>query len=270
MKRPSFQFYPSDWLRDIGLRFCSVGARGLWIDMISFMHEGNPYGHLKVNLKVILPPNLAHMVGATLSEVEGWLSELSTAGVFEIDEHGAIFSRRMIRDENLRNIRAEGGKKGGNPLLKKDSKVNLNANLNANLEPKQNLTPSSSSSSSSSNKEREENSPNGSPLSFNFKIPKDWQEWALQERPGLDVKSCGEKFVEHWSAEGKPKKDWFVAWKKWVRNEKLIAQQENMTIDPDSRLAVETLGMSLGVGGWDGVKEQWHIYKAKVRRLQNA
>jgi hypothetical protein len=144
MKRPSFQFYPSDWLRDTALRTCSIGARGLWIDMICFMHEGNPYGHLKVADKVILPENLARMVGETLEVVEGWLGELNHAGVFQVDEHGAIFSKRMIRDENLRQIRAAGGSKGGNPALTRSGKVNLKVIQ----EVKQNPTPSSSSSSS--------------------------------------------------------------------------------------------------------------------------
>lgn len=58
VKRPAFQFYPGDWLRSTDLRSCSVGARGLWIDMICLMHEGTPYGHLKVNQKVIHPHNL--------------------------------------------------------------------------------------------------------------------------------------------------------------------------------------------------------------------
>ena len=141
MKRPSFQFYPSDWLRDTALRSCSTGARGLWMDMICFMHEGKPYGHLKVGDKVILPSNLSRMVGETLDVVEGWLDELSQAGVYEINEEGAIYSKRMIRDENLRQIRAAGGSKGGNPMLKDKGKVNL--------EDKQKTTPSSTSSSSS-------------------------------------------------------------------------------------------------------------------------
>jgi len=139
MKRPSFQFYPSDWLRDTALRSCSTGARGLWIDMICFMHEGSPYGHLKVANKVILPSNLARMVGETLDIVEGWLHELQEAGVYDTD-NGAIYSRRMIRDEELRQKRAEGGKLGGNP------------NLKVNHEVKQKPTPSSSSPSSSSKK----------------------------------------------------------------------------------------------------------------------
>ena len=144
MKRPSFQFYPSDWLRDTALRSCSTGARGLWMDMICFMHEGKPYGHLKVGDKVILPSNLARMVGDSQEVVADWLLELSQAGVFETDEEGVIYSKRMIRDENLRQIRAAGGIKGGNPVLKDKGKVNL--------EVKQKPTPSSSSSSSSSSK----------------------------------------------------------------------------------------------------------------------
>lgn len=140
MKRPSFQFYPSDWLRDTALRSCSTGARGLWIDIICYMHEGNPYGYLKVGNKVIHADNLSRMVGESLENVKKWLDELYEAGVYDLD-NGAICSRRMIRDENLRKIRAEGGKLGGNPKLKDKDKVNH--------EDKQKTTPSSSSSSSS-------------------------------------------------------------------------------------------------------------------------
>ena len=81
MKRPSFQFYPADWLRDTALRSCSTGARGLWIDMICFMHEGNPYGYLKVGDKVIHPSNLARMVGEPLEVVEGSLVQPNWAAL---------------------------------------------------------------------------------------------------------------------------------------------------------------------------------------------
>lgn len=145
-KRPAFQFYPGDWLRDTGLRSCSAAARGLWMDILCFMHEGSPYGYLKVNHKVILAPNLARMCGLTLEETEGCLAELAEAGVFETDEEGVIFSRRMIRDEELRNKRAACGHLGGNPTLKDNQKVGVCLST----EVKQKPTPSSSSSSSSS------------------------------------------------------------------------------------------------------------------------
>ena len=155
IKRPSFQFYPADWLRDTALRSCSVQSRGLWIDMICYMHEGSPYGYLKVGNKVILPSNLASMTGLTLQEAEGCLKELHDAGVYDIDENGVICSRRMIRDENLRNIRALGGHKGGNPTLKVKGKVNLPDNLDDESKDKQKPTPSSSSSSSNTEREEE-------------------------------------------------------------------------------------------------------------------
>jgi hypothetical protein len=117
MKRPSFQFYPGDWLRATDLRACSVGARGLWIDMICLMHEGTPYGHLKVNSKVITQAHLSRMVGASLNEVEVWIKELEDTGVLSTSTDGVFFSRRMVKDEELRNLRAEGGKAGGNPKL---------------------------------------------------------------------------------------------------------------------------------------------------------
>jgi hypothetical protein len=113
--------------------------------MICFMHEGNPYGHLKVGNKVILSTNLASMVGATLKDVIDWLEELHQAGVYELGEGGEIYSKRMVRDEILRNKRAEGGKLGGNPALK----VNHEDNPKVEIEDKQKPTPSSSSSSSS-------------------------------------------------------------------------------------------------------------------------
>ena len=115
------------------------------MDMICFMHEGSPYGHLKVKDKVILPPNLARMCGLTVEETQGFLAELHDAGVYDTDESGCICSRRMIRDEQVRNARAEGGKKGGNPNL-----MGGKVNLKVGKEVKQKPTPSSSSSSSSS------------------------------------------------------------------------------------------------------------------------
>lgn len=119
MKRPSFQFYPADWLQEPALRICSLAAKGLWIEMICYMHQGNPYGYLKINNKVILPDNLAVMVSNPPKVVEDLLKELDDAGVFQKSEDGVIYSKRMVRDEEIRQARASGGFLGGNPKLLK-------------------------------------------------------------------------------------------------------------------------------------------------------
>lgn len=108
-KRPSFQFYPGDWQRDSGLRSCSLGARGLWIEMLCIMHDGEPYGHLKVGRDDIHGDVLARMVGITLDQCESYLEELERRCVFQRNGSGTIFSRRMVRDERLRLVRAKGG-----------------------------------------------------------------------------------------------------------------------------------------------------------------
>lgn len=161
MKRPSFQFYPGDWQRDAALRSCSVGARGLWIECMCIMHQADPYGHLVINNKPIEPAVLARLVGATVREVGQWLREINDSGVSDRTPDGVIFSRRMVRDEEVRMARAEGGKagaehghkgaehgkKGGRPA---NSKGGFETPLADDEEGSFKPPPSSSSSSSSS------------------------------------------------------------------------------------------------------------------------
>lgn len=156
-KRPSFQFYPGDWLHDSALRCVSIAARGLWIDMICIMHQGSPYGHLTVNGKGLLKTPLSRMEGVSVLELEGLLKELEEAGVFSTTPDGVIFSRRMVRDEALREKRAEGGsegaghgKKGGRPRKEKPLDGVMEGVIKKPLIPFQKNPPSSSSSSSSS------------------------------------------------------------------------------------------------------------------------
>lgn len=154
--RPSFQFYPADWLRDPGLRSCSLGARGLWIDMLSFMHEAEPYGHLLLNGRLVDTMTLARMVGSDVRTVRRLCSELEAAGVFSKTEPGTIFSRRMVRDHQLRERRAQYGylseKHPDVPKRKDRGKDTLKDTLPPSLDPSIGGSPSSSSSSSSSEK----------------------------------------------------------------------------------------------------------------------
>jgi len=110
-RRPSFQFYPNDWRTDLKLRMCSIGARGLWVDMMCLMNEGEPYGHLVLERGPVEPRELAKLVGESLGQVKRWLSELEHNGVFSRTDAGVIYSRRMVRDEHNRQVRAAGGHK---------------------------------------------------------------------------------------------------------------------------------------------------------------
>lgn len=140
-KAPSFQFYPGDWRRDLNLQSCSIGARGLWIELLCLMHEAVPYGHLLINGVSPDDASVSRLVHLDLKSYRRLLDELTRKGVARSDENGILYSKRMVEDQRLRDIRRMCGKMGGNPIL-----VNQIDNQPSN----QNTTPSSSSSSSSS------------------------------------------------------------------------------------------------------------------------
>ena len=100
------------------LRLCSIGARGLWAEMMCLMHEAERYGSLLVNGRRIDKKQLAGLAGVSEKECTALLIELEGNGVFSRDEDGTIYSRRMRRDFEKAIKDKENGKGGGNPKLK--------------------------------------------------------------------------------------------------------------------------------------------------------
>ncbi len=101
MNRPWMKFYPADWRAEPRLRMCSLAARGLWIDLISYMHEGEPYGYLTINGVVPGIDDMAALVSRPVKEVQKAFDELEAKNVFSVDEgSGALYSRRMVRDHD--------------------------------------------------------------------------------------------------------------------------------------------------------------------------
>jgi hypothetical protein len=112
LKRPSIQFYVKDYRDDAGLRLCSLAARGLWIEMICIMHMAEPYGHLVAAGKPVNAQGLARLAGADSPVVAELLQELADQRIYSVTADGVIYSRRMVRDEQIRLKRAAGGSAG--------------------------------------------------------------------------------------------------------------------------------------------------------------
>jgi hypothetical protein len=124
------KFWPQDWQRDPALRSCGIAARGLWIDMLCIMHEGNPYGHLTIGGKPATVRQIGMVTGCGEKEAGKLIAELEDAGVFSRDDAGTIYSRRMVRDKVASDAGRKNGQSGGNPALKgeKAKKVNGGGN----------------------------------------------------------------------------------------------------------------------------------------------
>lgn len=115
--RPAFQFYPKDWLSDTQLAFCSLAAKGLWIDLLSIMWTApirgvlcfSPDGicHSKLDGK-----RLAKILRCHEDAIDEAMQELLDNGVISVDEKGFMYSRRMRRESLLSDLRATAGRKG--------------------------------------------------------------------------------------------------------------------------------------------------------------
>lgn len=142
MKMPAMQFYPADWRKDLAVQSLGYHDRGVWFEMLCLMHESSERGVLLLNGAPMAEEVVARLLGLDNQTFNQTLGTLLTYGVAKRrQEDKAIFSKRMVEDEKLCQIRRKAGKLGGNPALLK---------LKQTTEDKQNTTPSSSSSSSSS------------------------------------------------------------------------------------------------------------------------
>ena len=129
-KLPAFMFYPGDWLKDNSLRVCSLQSRGLWIDLLCYMHESPQRGVLMITEdKPMGIPHIAQLVGHPVDVVSELLGELVSNGVIDFDisadkngEEIAVYSsRRMVRDEHKRDLCGKAGIRTG-----RRSKVTIN------------------------------------------------------------------------------------------------------------------------------------------------
>lgn len=153
-KLPSFQFYPGDWQKDPDLRRCSHAAKGVWIDMLCLMFEADERGVLATNGVAWSDEEIACAVGGDAATTIGAIQELTFKGVAKRRSNGALYSKRMVADENKRRMCSEAGKRGGgNPKLRENTptfkgvpKGGVKGDVKGGS--KQNPNPSSSSSSS--------------------------------------------------------------------------------------------------------------------------
>jgi len=135
-KAPAYQFYTGDWMKDANLRGCSLAARGLWIDILCLMFDAEQKGVLRSNS---VPWTAQKVVKSVAGARARNLAELIKNGVARVArKDGAMYSKRMIRDELKRRHKAQAGGKGGKQTGSK---------------PRANPGSSSSSSSSPSGKD---------------------------------------------------------------------------------------------------------------------
>lgn len=112
-KLPSFQFYPGDWRKDPAVQSLSFHERGVWFELLCFMHESERRGVLLLNGTKPDDERIARLLGLDVKQTRLLLELFVHSGVADLDPHtGALRNRRMVRDEKRRCILSEAGRKG--------------------------------------------------------------------------------------------------------------------------------------------------------------
>lgn len=151
-KSPGFWFFTGDWLKDPELRFCSIFARGLLVDLLCFCFESqeqgflsNPDGTPRTDRQIV-----DAVSGGDAPEKLAALTELEKSGVLSRDLRGVLYSRRISRLAELSEHRKQSGSKGGS---KTQAKLKQSIEQNGKQRGKQKRGVSDSDSDSVSTKE---------------------------------------------------------------------------------------------------------------------
>jgi hypothetical protein len=107
-KLPAFMFYPGDWQKDPSLRRCSKAAKGVWMDMLCLLFECPDRGvFTDAGGRPWSDEEISTAIGGDISANLECITELVAKGVAQRSTQGAIFSRRMVRDEKDRRAAKE-------------------------------------------------------------------------------------------------------------------------------------------------------------------
>lgn len=113
-KKNPMPFDTEYWLSDPVLKALPLDVKGLWIDMLCYMWESADRGVMvKPTGEIYTHEEILRLLGKESSVGENWLDMLIENGLCGVRDDGAVFSRRMVRDEAIREKRREAGKKGG-------------------------------------------------------------------------------------------------------------------------------------------------------------
>jgi hypothetical protein len=236
-KLPAFLFYPADWLTEPNLRRCSHAAKGVWIDLLCIMFQSETRGVLCSGDQPWGDEDIAAAVGGDTVEVLAHLNELLSKGVAHRREDGAVYSRRMVRDEQER-IDAKQRKR-----KERETDVTpMSQKSHADVTPMSqrssvSVTSSTSEEDKSSSSEREAHAKGGKYSSLRSIDPAVIEMIAKKHEQSVDfVDRCWDRAKNWLKANGKTKKDYRAFLDNWVERE--VAQARLRNADSRSRMVV--------------------------------
>lgn len=145
-KKPYLPLYVRDWLSSVKLNRCTANAHGIMINTMLNMHMEEDYGCISLNDLVKQNDNQQHNQQAQAvsilckllpferHEVEQGLDELLQRKILYL-ENNMLVCKRMVKDNEISELRSGIGKLGGDNSLGKKNKL-AQAKVKANSKAK--------------------------------------------------------------------------------------------------------------------------------------
>jgi hypothetical protein len=217
-KRPSFQFYPKDWLSDVELRKASWQTRGIWMDVLCHMHCSKVRGELSGTID-----QLCRLVGTTPQEMEAFIVEIRTLLFCYAlrGDNGVITlrNRRMYKDgkhKEQNRLRQQRYRASRSCNAENDNKVTLHSAFARKKEIKKEKKPTQKPSQKTA-KKQDRNPATLAPT--NFPITDQMKTYAKDKGYHGNLQRMTDKFLAHHTAAGSKFKSWYAAWQKWLLND---------------------------------------------------
>jgi ribosomal protein S17E len=104
-KLPAMLFYPGDWRKAVDVQSLTYEQKGIWFEMLCFMHEARDRGKLEIE-------TLPQLLGLDQAKVKQIVEILLSKGVADRDGD-FILNRRMVKQEQIKGLRKIYGSIGG-------------------------------------------------------------------------------------------------------------------------------------------------------------
>ena len=118
--QPYLPLYVQDYLTDEKLSMCSWATQGIYIKLLCLLHKSDPYGTILLkqndkhtqNIALNFAIKITKLLPIDKDTLCGALSELIEEGCLTI-QNDTLFQKRMVRDNEISEIRADAGSRGG-------------------------------------------------------------------------------------------------------------------------------------------------------------
>lgn len=145
--QPYLPLYVQDYLTDEKLSMCTWSTQGVYIKLLCLLHKSEPYGTILLkqndkqseNIALNFALKIMRLLPIEKDVLISALTELIAEGCLIIEDD-KLLQQRMVRDNEISNIRAKAGRAGGKQtqnFAKAKSEANTeneNENININKE----------------------------------------------------------------------------------------------------------------------------------------